>query len=64
MISTDLWADINSRFGEIFKMVPEKVFPSISVMTVADLLQVPLVRGKLVFSRFSDKGRMKHLLDL
>ena len=33
-------------------------------MTVADLLQLPPVRGKLVFSQFSDKDSMKHLLGL
>ena len=33
-------------------------------MTVADLLQLPPVRGKLIFSQFSDKDSMKHLLGL
>ena len=33
-------------------------------MTVADLLQLPLVRGKLIFSQFSDKDSMTHLLGL
>ena len=33
-------------------------------MTVGDLLQLPPVRGKLIFSRFYDKNSMKHLLHL
>ena len=31
-------------------------------MIVADLVQLPPVRGKLLFSRFSDKDNMRHLL--
>ena len=33
-------------------MIPEKTFSGLSVMTVADLLQQPLVRGKLIFYNF------------
>ena len=33
-------------------------------MTVADLRELPPVRGKLIFPQFSDKGNMKHLLGL
>ena len=64
MVSTDLWTDIHSRLGEIFMMIPEKAFAAPSVMTVADLLQLPLVWGKPIFSQFSDKDSMKHLLAL
>ena len=45
-------------------MIPEKVFAGLSVMTVADLLQLHPVRGKLIFSQFSNKDNMKHLLGL
>ena len=45
-------------------MVPEKKFAGFSVMTVADLLQRPPVRRKLIFSQFSNKGSMKNLLGL
>ena len=45
-------------------MIPEKAFADFSVMTVADLLQLPPVRGKPVFSQFSGNGSMKHLLGL
>ena len=45
-------------------MIPEKAFADLSVMTVADLLQLLPPRGKLIFFRFSDKDSMKHLLDL
>ena len=38
MASIDLWIDIDSRFGEIFMMIPKKPFAGLSVMTVADLL--------------------------
>ena len=40
MVTSDLWADIDSRLGEIFMMIPEKAFAVLSVMTVADLLQL------------------------
>ena len=33
-------------------------------MTVADLLQLPAVRGELTFFQFCDKDSMKHLLRL
>ena len=45
-------------------MIPEKAFVGLSVMTVADLLQLPPVRVKLIFSQFSDTDGMKHLLGL
>ena len=64
MVSSDLWADINSRLGEIFAMIPQEAFAGLSVMTVADLLQLPPVRGKLIFSQFCDKDSMKYLLGL
>ena len=64
MVSNDLWIDIDSRLGELFIVISEKAFAGISVMTVTDLLQLPSVRGKLVFSQFSDKDSMKHLLSL
>ena len=60
MLSSDLWTDIDSRFGEIFMISPEKAFAGLLVMTVAGLLQLPLVRRKLIFSEFSDKDSMKH----
>ena len=55
---------IDSRLGEIFTVIHEKAFTGLSVVTVADLLQLPPVRGKLIFSQFSDKDSMKHLLGL
>ena len=45
-------------------MVPEKSFAGLSVITVAVLLQLPTVRGKLIFSQSSDKDSGKHLLGL
>ena len=62
MVSSDLLTDIDSRSGEIHMMIPEKAFAGLSVMTVADLLQLPPVRGKLIFSQFFNKDNMKHLL--
>ena len=47
-----------------YMMLPDKACAGFSVMTLADLLQLPLVRGKLLFSQFSDKDSMKHLLGL
>ena len=45
-------------------MLPEKDFAGLSIMIVAQLLQLPPARGKLLFSRLSDKNNMKHLLGL
>ena len=45
-------------------IIPEKTFSALSVMAVADLLQLPPVRGKPIFSQFSDKDKMKHSLSL
>ena len=44
--------------------IPEKEFADLSVMVVTDLLELPPVRGKPIFSQFSDKDSMKHLLGL
>ena len=52
MVSTDLCTNIDSRLGEIFVMIPKKAFAGLPVMTVADLLQLPPIRGKLIFSVF------------
>ena len=40
MVSSDLWIDIDSRLGEIFRMIIEVAFAGISIMTVANLLQL------------------------
>ena len=61
MVSSDTWADIDSSLAEIFMMIPVKTFLSamtdlsvagLSAMTVADLLQLPSVQGKLIFFSF------------
>ena len=64
MVLSDFWSDVDLRLGQIFIMIPEKAFAGLSVMIVADLLQLPPVRGKRIFSQFSDKDSMKHLLGL
>ena len=64
MASSDLWTDIDPRLGEIFIMIPEKAPAGLSVMAVTDLLQLPPVTWKLIFSQFSDKGCIKNLLCL
>ena len=56
-VSSNLWRDIDSRLGEIFMMILEKVFAGISIMTVADLVELSPIRGKLIFLRFFDKKR-------
>ena len=45
-------------------MIPEKAFAGLSIMTITDLLQLPPVRGRFIFSQFSDKDNMKHLSGL
>ena len=55
LVSSDLWTDIDSRLGETFTIIPKKAFAGLSVMTVADLIQLLPVKGKLIFSQFYDK---------
>ena len=64
IVSSDLWTDIDSKLKEMFMMIPEIAFAGLSAMSVADLLQLPAVRGKLIFSQFSAKDSMEHLLGL
>ena len=45
-------------------MIAKKAFSSLLVIDVADFLQLPSVRGKLIFSLFHDKDSIKHLLGL
>ena len=45
----------------MFMIILEKVIAGLSVITVADLIRLPLVRGKLIFSQFSDKDKMKQV---
>ena len=53
---------IDSRLGDKFRMIPEKVFAGLSVMVVAGLLQISLVIEKLIFSQSSVKDSTKHLI--
>ena len=64
MVSSNLWTGIDSRLGEIFMMIPEKAFSGLSVMAVADLIQLPAVGGKPIYSQYPDEDSMKHLLGL
>ena len=64
MVSGNLWTDIDSSLGEFFMMIAKKAFSSLLVIDVANFLQLPSVRGKLIFSRFCDKDSIKHLLGL
>ena len=57
-----LWYQVIYGQGWIFITIPEKAFAGHSVMTVVDLLQLPQVIGKLIFSQFCDKDSIKHLL--
>ena len=45
-------------------IIPEKEFSGLSVMTAGDLIQIPLVRLRLIFFPFSPKDSIKHLLGL
>ena len=45
-------------------MILERAFTGLSVMTVADLIQLPLVREKLIISQFLAKDSIKHSLGL
>ena len=60
--SSDLWTDIDSRMREIFMMTPEIGFAGLSVKALADSLQLPPVRGKLIFTQFFITDSMKHHL--
>ena len=54
MTNNDLWTDNDSRLEEIVRIIPESAFCGVPVMTVAEFLQLPPVRIKLIFSRFSN----------
>ena len=45
-------------------MILEKAFTALSVMIVADLIQLPLVREKLIISQFLAKDSIKQSLGL
>ena len=45
-------------------IIPEKAFAGLSVMVVGDLLQLPPVRGNLIFSRFPGNYRIKRFISL
>ena len=45
-------------------MISEKAFADLSFMTLSDLLQLPPVKEKLIFSQFSDKDSRKYILGL
>ena len=49
MASSGSWIDIDSRLREIFMLIPENIFSGFSVMTAADLLYLPQVRGNFVY---------------
>lgn len=49
MVSIDSWTDVELRLREILMMIPEKILLGLSIMTVADMIQLPPVRGKLIF---------------
>ena len=61
MVTSDLQTDTDSMLGELFMLIPVKAFAGLSVITVEDLLKLPPVREKLIFSQFYDKDCMKHL---
>ena len=48
-VSNDLWTDIDSRLGEIFMIIPEKVFAGVSVVTVSFLLELSRLKGFSIF---------------
>ena len=58
------YGQILAQGWEIFMMISEIAFAGLSVMTVADLLELPPVRRELIFSLFSNKDSMKYLLSL
>ena len=64
VVPSDLWTDIDSKLEEIFMMILKKVFACLSGMTLTDLFQLPPVRGNHIFSQFSGKDCLKHLLGL
>ena len=52
MVTCDWWTDIDSKLGEIFKMIPEKAFAGLS----ADMLQLLLVSEIHIFLQISEKN--------
>ena len=46
---------------ELLLLISVKAFAGLLVIAVADLLELPPVRGKLISSQFSDRYSMEHL---
>lgn len=46
---------------DIFMMILESTFASLSDITLDDFLRLPPTRGKFILSRFSVKNSMKYL---
>ena len=69
---TDKLSMLRNVHGEVFIQIWEKISmiiyeemsARVLVVTVTHLIQLSLIRGKLIFSEFSNKDSMKHLYDL
>ena len=46
---------------ELLLLISVKAFAGLLVIAVADMLELPPFREKLIFLQFSDKDSMKHL---
>ena len=64
LVSIDLWADIDSRLGDVFMTVPKKPFADLSDMLHLTCFNYILPEEKPIFSQFSEKDSLKHLLGL
>ena len=64
MVSYDLWTEIDARLSEIFTTSIELPFAGVSVVVIGDYLQLPPVRGRFIFSRFTSGRKINQPLSL
>ena len=63
MVSSDLWTDFDARLAEIFKTIGLP-FAGLSMVLIGDFLQLPPVKGRFIFSQFTNYSKMNQLLSL
>ena len=63
-VSSDLFLDIHTKLLEMFMCETEKPFAGLSVILLGDLLQLPLVKRKAIYSSLTNNYNLERLLSL
>lgn len=54
MVSSNMWTDTDARFSEVFSASTDLSFTG---LTISDYHQLPPVKGRFIFSRFTREVR-------